>query len=74
MMYELSIVKSDVWVCIFLFFYVCFVNVKKKELNVLTCIPSNILGINKFMLYFPWKYKNMFLYIFWDLITGLLKP
>jgi hypothetical protein len=25
------------------------------------------------MLYFSWKYKNIFLYIFWDLIADLLK-
>jgi hypothetical protein len=28
-MCELSIVKSDMCVCVFVFFYVCFVNVKK---------------------------------------------
>jgi len=28
----------------------------------------------KIVLYFTLKIKNMFLYIFWDLITSLLKP
>jgi len=47
---------------------------KEKQFNVLICIWSSTWRINKIMLYFPLKYKNIFLHVFSDLITDLLKP
>jgi hypothetical protein len=68
-----KIVKKDVCLYLFLFMLLNYKN-KKDRIEWLIWIWLNILKTNKIMLYFLWKYKNMFLYIFWDLITDLLKP
>ena len=64
-------------VCVFVFLFMllnCKNQKKTKRIKCLIWIWLNILRINKIMLYFSWKCKSMFLYIFWDLITDLLKP
>jgi len=68
--------SKKLWVCICIFLCMLLnykIKKTKKQFNVLICIWSSIWRTNKIMLYFPWKYKNMFLYIFWNLITDLLK-
>jgi len=46
---------------------------KKNEFNILIYMHIS-KGQIKIMLYFPWKCKNMYLHIFWELITDLSKP
>jgi hypothetical protein len=71
-----KIVKRNVCVCISFFFMLLnYKNQNQKDrIEGLIWIWLNISRINKIMLYFPWKCKNMFLHIFWDLIIDLLKP
>jgi hypothetical protein len=74
MVYEKIIIKRGVCVFVFLFMLLNCKNQKRQRIKRLIWIWLNILRINKIMLYFPWKCKNMFLHIFGDLITDLLKP